>query len=320
MESRANAIAAGLFVLLLTIGLIASALWLTTDSLNRVHYLVVARIPISGLHAKAAVRLRGVDVGRVDSIAFDPRDPRTILVSISVDTVAPLTRGTYGQLGYQGVTGLSFIALDDDGSNNAPLLAPGAPDGGASGPPRIELRPSLFDQLGGSGQDLLREAGLAAKRINAALSEENLARLSGTLRNTEAATQELASLAHALQPAATGLAGLERHTDTALVHLDLLLGELHGMSSQLREHIGVLDDLGNSARTLGASASALEAHLDGQTLPRVDGAVEDLSRSARSLERMMDSLQTQPQGLLFGRQTTPGPGETGFTPPAGSHR
>ena len=98
MESRANVIAAGLFVIAMTIGLVAAALWLSRDSLDRVRYLVVARIPVSGLHVKAAVRLRGVDIGRVESIGFDPQDRRTILVGIAVDRSAALSRGAYGQL------------------------------------------------------------------------------------------------------------------------------------------------------------------------------------------------------------------------------
>jgi hypothetical protein len=36
-------------------------------------------------------------------------------------------------------------------------------------PAHIEVRPSLFDQVGASGQQLLADAGEAAKRVNALL-------------------------------------------------------------------------------------------------------------------------------------------------------
>jgi phospholipid/cholesterol/gamma-HCH transport system substrate-binding protein len=74
---------------------------------------VVARSGVPGLAVKAPVKLRGVDVGTVEEIGFDPADMRRILVRIDVDKAIPLTRGTYARLGYQGVTGLTFIDLDD---------------------------------------------------------------------------------------------------------------------------------------------------------------------------------------------------------------
>jgi len=69
-----------------------------------------------------------------------------------VDRTATLTRGTYGQLSYQGVTGLSFVELDDDGSNPQRLAT------SVDSPGRIELRPSFLDQIGSSGQSVLADA------------------------------------------------------------------------------------------------------------------------------------------------------------------
>jgi len=59
MESRSNAIAAGLFVIALTVGLVITVLWLTRESLDRVRYVVVSKIPVSGLHAKAELDAGG---------------------------------------------------------------------------------------------------------------------------------------------------------------------------------------------------------------------------------------------------------------------
>jgi phospholipid/cholesterol/gamma-HCH transport system substrate-binding protein len=85
MENKAHAIAAGLFLLLLGFALAASVAWFQGDRTERVHYTVVARSGVPGLNLKAPVKLRGVEVGYVDSIGFDPADPRQILVDIAVD-------------------------------------------------------------------------------------------------------------------------------------------------------------------------------------------------------------------------------------------
>jgi phospholipid/cholesterol/gamma-HCH transport system substrate-binding protein len=273
---------------------------------------VVSKIPVSGLHAKAAVRLRGVDVGRVDSIAFDPGDMRTILVNISVDRAATLTQGTYSQLAFQGVTGLSYIALDDDGNKPERLAS------SSEFPARIEMRRSLIDNIGEAGGALLHDASLAAKRVNLLLSDDNLAHFSGTLRNTEAAAQQLATLASRLQPAAQSLQGLASDTRGTVQRLDVLLGDLHGVTVEFGRHMGALDQVGRGAQEVGDASMALQATLVDETLPRLTRAADDLSRTAHTLDHFLLQMEARPQSLVFGAGAPPpGPGEPGFAAPAG---
>jgi phospholipid/cholesterol/gamma-HCH transport system substrate-binding protein len=313
MESRSNAIAAGVFVVALLVGLIGASLYLTSDSLDQVRYLVESKVPVTGLHAKAAVRLRGVDVGRVDDIVFDAKDPRVIVVTIAVDRKAPVTRGTYGQLGYQGVTGLTFISLDDDGSDLRPL-----PPGGKDG--RIELRPSMIDTLGANGQDLLRDAALAAKRLAAVLSDDNVGHISGALRNAEHAAQEFGKLAANLQPAAKSLQALETQTQDALGHLDLLVGDMRGIAKDVGPRVSALDQVGQGAQALGNASRAVQSALVEGTLPRLNVAIDDFERTARRLDGVLTQLERRPQSLVFGSgDAPPGPGEPGFTPAPRGH-
>jgi phospholipid/cholesterol/gamma-HCH transport system substrate-binding protein len=310
MESRSNAIAAGLFVIALSVALVLTVLWLTREDLDRVRYVVVSKIPVSGLHAKADVRLRGVDVGRVAGIAFDPREPRVILVAIDLDRNVVLTRGTYGQLSYQGVTGLSFIELDDDGGNPQRLVT------SLDNPGLIELRPALLDQIEASGQSLLANADLAARRLNRLLSDENLAHLSAALRNTELATRQIGVLATDLQPAARSLQGLEAKTGAAVEQLDLLMRDMRSVTVEFRQHLAALDEVGRGAEAMGAASRSLETQIVGDTLPRLSGALDDFSRTSRTLDRVLQEVEQHPQSLLFGRgPPAPGPGEPGFVPP-----
>ena len=72
MENRAHAIAAGLFALLLAAALAAAGLWFRRDDIRFTQYTVTTTSSVSGLKAEAAVRYRGVDVGRVESIKIEP--------------------------------------------------------------------------------------------------------------------------------------------------------------------------------------------------------------------------------------------------------
>src|SRR5678815_1741530 len=122
MESRAYALITGLFVLGIAGCIIAWANWLAKTPIARTDY-------------------RGMGVGRVSTIALDPKDPRRILINIEVDNSIPVTKGTYAQLGMEGITGIAYVHLLDDYKNMQ--AADKAPDGVAE----LPLRPAFFDVL-----------------------------------------------------------------------------------------------------------------------------------------------------------------------------
>jgi phospholipid/cholesterol/gamma-HCH transport system substrate-binding protein len=50
-----------------------------------------------------------------------------------------------------------------------------------------------------------------------------------------------------------------------------------------------------------------------ETLPRINTLVEQLQRETRALDRVLTSLNDNPQSFVFGSQRSkPGPGESGF--------
>src|SRR4051812_20794276 len=111
MENKAHAMAAGLFVVAVAVLLLVLAGWLSRDTGVRDTYEISTRESISGLQPQAAVRYRGVDVGKVDAIGFDPKAQGNVLIKLEVDRDAPVTQDTFATLGYQGVTGLAFLQL-----------------------------------------------------------------------------------------------------------------------------------------------------------------------------------------------------------------
>ena len=109
MENKAHAMAAGIFVVVLSILLVGLASWLTRDTGKRDLYEITTRETVTGLQAQAPVRLRGVDVGKVAVIGFDPKVQGNVLMRLEIDHEAPVTQATFATLGFQGVTGLAFL-------------------------------------------------------------------------------------------------------------------------------------------------------------------------------------------------------------------
>lgn len=314
MENRAHALATGLFILLLGAALVAVVAWFQGDHDERVGYTVVARAGVPGLNLRAAVKLQGVEIGKVESIAFDPAEPRQILVGIQVDKDAPLTAGTYAKLGYQGITGLSFIDLiaPEEGPAGAPAV-PGA---------RLPLQPSLLDQLSNQGPRLMLGLNEAAQRLNRLLSDANQQQLTRTLAALGDAAGGVAQLSQQLAPAVASLPPLARRADglmasadRSLLRLDELLAQSGALAQELRQRAQALEQLGQAASQLQTSTQRLEQALVGNGGRARSQAplVDDIGQASRSLERLAGDLAEQPQSLIFGRAAPPpGPGEAGF--------
>jgi len=309
MENKAYALAAGLFTLLLGAGVIVAVMWLSGENYERVSYVLESKHAVSGLNVQATVRLRGVEVGKVENIAFDPADARLILVRINVRAGTPITRGTTAQLGTQGVTGLAYVMLDDDGKKPEPMVSSG--DSQA----RIPLRPSFLDDLSGSGKDLLTGVNQVVQRLNLLLGEKNQAQLIRTLAGLETVATRATALAQTLEPAAGNMHGLTADARKALARADTMFAELTELSRELKQHAGALERIAKSAEQAGGSAQVVSGAVVADSLPRINVLLDEMTRNSRSLDRLLTELNDQPATLVFGRERPPpGPGEPGFTP------
>ncbi len=101
MENRAHALAAGVFVLLLALASVFALWWFGNNREAVRRYVLVSEGAIPGLNEQAQVRFRGIRAGKVMRIGIDPKNPRWILVEITLRADLPVTRGTRASLGVQ---------------------------------------------------------------------------------------------------------------------------------------------------------------------------------------------------------------------------
>ena len=300
MENRAHALAAGLFTVLLGLGIVATAAWFGGDTVEMTNFLLVSNHPVSGLNVQAPVRFRGVTVGKVVSIGFNPLEPRLIQVEISVRSDTPLTQGTFAKLGSQGVTGLAYVILDDNGKIPGPLVGEGG------GLPHIAVQQSFMDSLTNSGQEMIENFNEAAKRVTTLLGDDNQKQLIDTVKNLERMSGRVAALADSLEPTARALPALAGDTKLVLKRADTLIADLN-------QRFDAFERAAKGAERFGDSGTAVSDALLTETLPRLNLLADDLQRSARGLERTLNDFDEQPHSLIFGRNPLPpGPGEPGF--------
>ncbi len=303
MENRAYALITGLFLIGIVAAIVVAAQWFAGDRTERVPYRVVSTQPVTGLNPQATVRYRGIEVGRVTSIKLDPRDSRRILIGTEVDAGIPVTRGTYAQLGMEGVTGVAYVQLLDDGKDPAPL-----PKGA-----EIQARPSFMDNLSDNAESLSREARELMANLNRLAAPENQERLSRTLVSLEKASADLARASGELKPALEQANALLSEDNRKLVRQSLesvnetakSVGEL---ARDTRKLVGQMEAVSGEAQ--GAAASVRDT-----TLPQVGALADSMQKSAVRFGKLSYELERQPESLLWGRKPgRPGPGEPGFQP------
>lgn len=315
MENRAYLIAAGLFTILLGLAVFFTAKWLTGGTVARKPYDVVSEFPVTGLNPRAAVRYRGVEVGRVETIRLNPENQREILVRVLVDDDVKLTRSTYGQLGFQGVTGIAHVHLEDDGSSQEVLKT------GRANPARIPMRPSFVQQLTQTGQDLMVNVNETALRLNALLGPKNQDAVTRLLERMAAAAERIEALAADLEPAARAFPGVVSETERVLERADVVLGKMAAEGGAIDEVARSAERIGVTAERMGSSAELVGDSLAEDVVPQVLRTTRDLSRTSRNVDRLVRTLEDDPRSVVFGRSPpAPGPGEPGFVAPGGGQQ
>lgn len=344
MENKAHALVAGLFVLLLSALLVAMAIWLTRDTGARREYLISSAEAVTGLQSQAPVRWRGVAVGKVTDIGFDPQTRGNILVRIAVDEQAPVTRSTFATLGFQGVTGLAFVQLDDGGESPEALAT------SAAEPARIPMRSSLLSKISDQGVAILARLEQTSERVNALLSEQNQQQVMRVVADFGAAAQSVQRMAERMNtlsahvdtvlaaqlgPGKTDIPRLVQDTtatlkalhktaegfDSSMADFRKTANAFTDVAQRLNAKGGAVERLTESAAALTHGATALtEAGnaFSAQTLPRINRTSDDTARAARQVNRAVGVVGENPQALIFGNGVIPaGPGEPGFVPPKG---
>ncbi|MDF2462667.1 MAG: transporter periplasmic component-like protein [Ramlibacter sp.] len=309
MENKAHAMAAGIFVVAITLLLVGLAAWLTRDTGKRDPYEISTRETITGLQEQAAVRYRGVEVGKVAAIGFDPKTQGNVLMKLEIDHDAPVTRDTFATLGFQGVTGLAFVQLDDTGKP-APRLQP--EDGH---PPRIPLRPGLLSKLMDKGEVILDRVEQVTARMNQMLGDENQKRFSSALDNLGSAAAEAGQLAKRLDSTvATRVDPAIASVQKSAEQVGKTAADFSQTSQRLNQKDGPMDRLAEGTEALSHAADSFNS----ATLPRINRVTEETSRAVRQLGRTANTINDNPQSLIFGSgAVVPGPGEPGFTAPGG---
>lgn len=297
----------GLFLLVVGTLLLSRDSWFSQPS----EYVVYFKGALDGLDVGADVTYRGVKVGSVREIrlSYDRNikdvvmpvilriDPRQATSKRSFDQVLEqlVQRGLRAQLQTPSLlTGKAIVALD---------IFPDTP-GYVREPNELELPaipsvPSRIDQAANLLNDLVAEIRelplleLIDSATQAMRGIERLSRSDDLNNGLHSLADTLANLDRLSQRLDAQLPALLASAQRSSGELDATLGEIRQASAGLRQTLEQTNALlGDSRRSLGP-----ESELQYQ----LGSALQELSRASKALQRTAESLEQQPQSLIFGK-------------------
>lgn len=313
MNTRSNNVLVGLFVLLLLAAFIAGVLWLSTGGPPRdyEYYLTYMTESVSGLSNDAAVKYKGVDVGRVREIKLNPDNPEEVRLQLMVLQGTPIREDTVATLEFQGLTGLANIDLSGGTKNSLPLKK------GDDIYPVIKSRPSLLSRLDDTFSELIGNLITTSASMNALMNEDNRATISATLKQIERTTTALADESEDLEGVVADARAAMRNMRVSSEKLPAVIEKFQS-SAQALENMAT--SLESTSITLGEASGSLretveESGRDIQqftsvAMPEAGVLVGELRQTAENLRTLSELLAKDPSALLYGGpDQQAGPGE-----------
>jgi len=300
METRASYLLVGGFVLVLVAGTLGFLVWLINagDSGPKQRYDIVYAGSVTGLRDGSAVRMNGVTVGDVVSVALEPKDPSKVRIGIEVLKSAPINADTRATLELEGLTGGRYLLLTG-GTASSPPLQPTA----GEPYPIIVAEPSALDQVLEDVPQILAKATELLTRGNELLSDDNLANVSKAFANIASATEAFTG----------GSDGMGKMFENLNVTLDAVKGAASAVQVFFGDETKALvasadqlmqrgSDLLSDANIQAASRAienfaVLSDSLAGsrdqiqQILKNVDDAIADLRGVAQSMKELVGVIQ-----------------------------
>lgn len=300
MEKNANYALVGLSTLILTVGLMVFFAWLARLALDQDYdvYDIIFKGPVRGVSQGGEVHFNGIKVGEVSRIDLYKPDTSKVVAKVRIKSNVPVRVDSYATLEPQGITGVNLVQITA-GTNGKPLLKDVTPKNQT--PVIRSQRSTLSDLLEGGGTVVSR-AIEALDQVNKVLSDKNVKSFSATLGNIETVTAELRERRALFANAEASLKSIDTAAQsfTALADSGRTMLDTDGKRTLVN-----LAAAAEEARAAAADArkimNALEApagDFAANGLPQLTGAAIQLQQSAESLERLVNEIQSSPQGAL----------------------
>jgi phospholipid/cholesterol/gamma-HCH transport system substrate-binding protein len=290
------------FVLLLLVMGVLFVYWYADSREHRdfVRYEIYFDGTVSGLTTGGPVRYLGVDVGRVQRIHIDPRADNRVQVVADIDSTTPVSDRTLAQLSLQGVTGLLYIDLQQQRSDDFRRVLAAVP---SERYPVIRSVHSDLDQFLSSLPSLAARTNDLFDRSARLLSDNNIRAMTRLIDNVDLAAAGLPHSVHSLDEL---LAELRQTTTSAQRLIDDLHGTTRTASIDFLAAVQRLrttsDNLVSTSSSLNAFAAENRVQLTdfvAEGLPQFEALLRDSRSAVQQIDDLSRTLHDNPSRLIY---------------------
>ncbi|DAB40838.1 MAG TPA: ABC transporter substrate-binding protein [Sulfurovum sp. UBA12169] len=310
MYNKINYMVVGIFVLVFGAGMIWFAFWLAKWGLQDEYdiYKIEIKESVSGLSEDASVKIRGVDVGRVQTIRINPQNIEAVEIFLEIKKGTPIKEDMVAHTQMFGVTGLLSIEIDG-GTNTAKTLQPSK-----TYIPFIQTKTSYVSRVSESLGEIADSLNAFLIQTKKLISDKNIQAFENTLGHIE----KITSRGEELEIKAIG----------SLAQLDETLQELrvsmkdatHSFEGATKDFASIkdranplLEELTVTTRGLDRLISKAEKSLDrgDYNIKNIlEPALVDVQILSSQINDLAQQLKQSPSDVLFkARKQRKGPGE-----------
>ena len=269
----------GIFLSLATVIFVAVAAFFLLPKLRDpgdVYLIKFRDTSVHGLAMGSLVKYRGVEVGRVMSIAVSPTDLDCVHVEVKIRPGLTMKSDMTATLVYVGLTGQKYIELS----------------GGTAASPNLKAHGEILTGrgLGEKADDIVNNIETTAKRITEILSPENIARIDAFLENVEKGSGALSGV---LQSRRDSLENTLVSIEKATAEFARATEQMVPMTEDLSRLIKTVE--ANSQQTLGNISQRFSAEEMGMVIKDVRDFLATASLSLKRVESILLEQQTDIQ-------------------------
>jgi len=258
---------------------------------------------VQGLQVDSAIKYRGVEIGKVQSINVAP-DYRLIEVIMKVDLEGDLQKNTIASLKTAGITGIVFIELDRISV------------GELSDSPKLTFKPAypVIPSRKSEISRFLADTGAIMDSIKSI----DFGGISNSLKNTTRAIEKLVE--------SKRINNIMTNLESTSANLDELMTRINKMVAQgkvdqaVSETLGILSD---TRKLIGQAKNDVDALNLREKAERTDVLIDDITKKTKAitndlqdtsenlrvtsenLQKLSDSLNRDPSELIFTKQAPP---------------